>query len=1047
MFSLNKKKLSGVIAASLCLFLSSCSSIQLKQLSDEGTADAKADKKTLDPRVVYRFFDDDFVSGGYSYIYPDESKVFIPEESGHESEVSLQFDLKADDYSGGSVCLYNLLYDVRAYLSKGALQFWVKGNQGGEKAWIALVDDENRDGIKTVVRLPLSQYTKITTEWQLVSIPLVDFGNRGVYWDPKKRVEVPYKFDWDAVAEFRMEIKKGDNDKFRVWADDIFILRDVYEAKEIIEEELWEDIKEEIPAPPVSEAPKVKVKHTLFDDAFPAGGFVYTYGKKTASVIQPSIGSKNKVWAMYQSNEDYSGVTMNIGGSSTLNLEPLRNTKAGLGFWIKAAPGVSNIFIGLIDDESDGNKVQTKMILGDFGPIDTSWNYMMIPIKKFASKGLYWDAEKGAEISSEMDWKKIQEIRFSVNRYENKVPDGTPVKIYVDDVIIMEEIPGYVDAEEYWASFQSDAQDILLHDFETAKDQKWEVGNGPKSKVSYSIAAEKDSKYGKKSLSIDYHLADWCDVMYNYKTNSYPAEKRDWTKHWGLKLSFYTEKPYQAITVQISDSGDELFVSNVGGTRGWNELLVPFKDFNKFPYYQPPEAIQNGRFDLDNVVKIDFKPSGEGTKGSFKIDNVYLTNMREVKRAPVKEITSVSINAKAGNVITKTINPELFGINAALWDGDMLTQQTIDYVGDIPHKVLRYPGGLRADEDHWKEVLDAKDFMVDTDEFLDFCKKTNTEPMITVNFGRGTPEEAAAWVEHVNIKRKANVRYWEIGNELYGDWHPNHCTAEEYGKRAAEFIKAMKAVDPSIQITVVWVLEGEWNKVVFDYTKDIADGVNVHHYPQHAGEENDFALLAAPSSLNSILPSVKDQVKEYGVSGKNYKIWLTEWNSVDFNPGPQTISIVNGLFVSEYLATLAVHNIDQASYWDIHNNLTQEGGDYGYLTRTGDPYGNNVPRPSYWAFKMTADVIQGKLMECKTSDDNVPCFISENDKQKAMLIINKYPKTKTDVKLDKSFMSGKVDIKHLDANSGIKGFSKESKSFPDKMTLAPYSITTIQLKK
>ena len=50
---------------------------------------------------------------------------------------------------------------------------------------------------------------------------------------------------------------------------------------------------------------------------------------------------------------------------------------------------------------------------------------------------------------------------------------------------------------------------------------------------------------------------------------------------------------------------------------------------------------------------------------------------------------------------------------------------------------------MRADEDHWKEVLAKKDHHVDIDEFLDFCKQTGTEPMITVNFGTGTPQEAA----------------------------------------------------------------------------------------------------------------------------------------------------------------------------------------------------------------------------------------------------------------------------------------------------------------
>ncbi|MBD3239205.1 MAG: hypothetical protein GF331_01360, partial [Chitinivibrionales bacterium] len=164
--------------------------LQLKPLQSAMQAVESPGKTAGDPNLVYRFFDEDFVSGGYEYAYPDESRVFIPEESGKNGEVSLQFDLVADDYSGGSVCLYNLLYDLRPYLQTGALTFWIKGAQGGEIAWVALVDDENSDGKKTVARLPLNDYGGIKSEWHRIKVPLVDFGARGVFWDAKKRVEL-----------------------------------------------------------------------------------------------------------------------------------------------------------------------------------------------------------------------------------------------------------------------------------------------------------------------------------------------------------------------------------------------------------------------------------------------------------------------------------------------------------------------------------------------------------------------------------------------------------------------------------------------------------------------------------------------------------------------------------------------------------------------------------------------------------------------------------------------------------------------------------------
>lgn len=1031
-----------------------CGFIKVKPLPSLLAEDDGVQAAKIDPRVVYRFFDEMYTPGGFDYVYPDESRVYIPEESGKNGEVSLQFDLVAADFSGGSVCLYNLLYDLTPYYASGALEFWIKGKNGGEIAWTALIDEENTDGKKTAVRLLVNNYGKITKEWTHISVPLQDFGTRGVYWDAKKSVEVPAPFDWDKVAEFRIEIKKGDNAEFRVWVDDIFILRDVVDAPADggEDQKYWDEREDVIPGPPLAQGPEVKVLHTLFGNDLPAGAFIYAYGGKTTSKVQPTDDKNNAgVFAMYQDNSDYSGVSIALGQGKNVDLTKLRKTRAGLAFWAKAGEGVSKVYVGITDDESDGAKVQTKVALADFGKLGAEWQYFMVPLKRFGEDGLFWDENKKAEVLGKVKWDKINEFRFSTNRFENQLPDGVPVDIYVDELVIIEEIPGYVDPDEYWTEFKSNKPEVLLHDFETATDRRWEISKGEKSEISFAFVSPPggDKAHGKKSLRVEYNLGDYCDCMYQYDSLGSPVKQRDWSKHWGLRFSFYSEKPYQAVTIQINDSGDEIYVTNVGGQKGWSEVLVPFKKFTKFPYYQPPGAVENGVFDLASVRGIDFKPSGEGSIGDFTIDNVKLTNLRELEKPEVAEQVAVTVTGDFGKTVTGKINDGIFGINVALWDGDMLKPKTAEYVKPVKHGVLRYPGGLRADEDHWKEVVDHKDWMVDTDEYLEFCKKTGNEAMITVNYGRGTPEEAAAWVKYVNVDNDYNVRYWEIGNELYGDWHPQHCTADEYGKRAAEYIRQMKAVDPDILVTVVWVLKGSWNKTVLEHTKDLADGIIVHHYPQHGGEENDFALLAAPQSLDDILPSVKNEIKESGTPGKKYEIWLTEWNSVDFDPTPQIFTIVNGLFVADYLGMLAKHNIEQASYWDVHNAITPQGGDYGYLSRTGAPDGDNVPRVSYWAFRLASEALRGRMVEAKSSDENVTAYLCEQeDGAKSMMLINKLPHTRAAFTLDIPGFSGKAVVHSLDSESGIKGFAESGMTLSDggSIVVKPHSITTIRIE-
>lgn len=814
------------------------------------------------------------------------------------------------------------------------------------------------------------------------------------------------------------------------------------------EEEYWDERVETVTSPPLALKPNVKEFAIMFQNDFQPEGFAYVYGGNTAYKIQPGSSKKSGILACYMDNKEYSGVTIALGAGKNIDLESYRTSgSAGLAFWAKGGKGVRNVYLGLLDDGNDDKKIQTKLMLSDFGTIDTNWHYYMVPIRMFQGRGFFWDASKKAEILGDVDWKRINEVRFSSNKSGNRVTDDEPVVLYVDDVAFVKEIPGYVNPDDYWKNFHADASDLVLHDFEDG-DSQWETSIGPKSSVDINVvsAPAGEKKYGK-GLAITYQLSDWCDVTSSYTNRD--AHVRNWTSHWGIKFDLYTDKAFQPVIVQISDSGNELFFASAGGEKGWTEVIIPFKEFAKFPFYQPDDAVQNGAFDLDAITMIDFKQSGSGATGTYIVDNVTLTNDREAKKRTVAEKMPVTITGSFDTVLTKKIHDGIFGINVTLSDGDLLSDKSVAYVKAVHHAVLRFPGGLRADVDNWKEVLAKKDERIDIDEFLGFCKKTGTIPMITVNFGTGTVKDAADWVRYCNKERKARVKYWEVGNELYGDWHPNYCSAEEYGKRAREYIAAMKQVDSSIVVTVVGVLDGEWNRVVFNDTKDIVDGLNVHHYAQGSGSENDAGLLSSPQALGKIVPDLKKFIAAEGIPGKQYQLWLTEWNSVDFNPGPQSVSIVNALFAADYLGIVATQNIEQASYWNIHDVMTVRGGDYGYLSRTGAPDGDNVPRPSYWAFKMASDALgRGELLKSETGNEYITSYLTNDKGRRCLMIINKYPKTRADVTIAVPGFSGKATVSQLDGANQKQGLGKKAVVVDANTTLAlpPYSITTIALQ-
>lgn len=809
----------------------------------------------------------------------------------------------------------------------------------------------------------------------------------------------------------------------------------------------WDERRETVDAPQGAQ-PDVVTEISILKGKFASDGFAYVYGGKTAWRMQPGTKGKD-ILTCYMDNKDYSGVTISLGQGKKIDLTSYRqNGTAGIAFWAKTGPGVNTIYFGIIDDDSDDKKVQSKVILNDYGQIDTAWNYFMIPIRKFQDKGLYWDAAASREIINDVDWSKINEIRFSVNRHENRVESNQPVILYVHDISIIKEIPGYVNPDDYWNAFRSDEPDYLLHDFDSEKDHNWHTSSDSKSSISVELIKSTLAEGEGDALAITYKLTGWCDAVYSYLDNNRNAEDRDWSGHWGIKFDVFTERPYQPFNLQVQDGSNELFIATAGASRGWSEVIVPFKDFYKFPYYQPPEAEHNGVFDLKDVVSLDFKPSGEGTRHTFLIDNIRLTNDREVKKVKAPEFVEVTVEGVPQNVVTEKIHEGIFGINATTWDGDLLHDETARLVKEVNHNVIRFPGGLTSDEYHWKEALSKDNSLVGTDEFLDFCKRSGNSGMITVNFGSGTSQEAAEWVRYTNIEKKANIKYWEIGNELYGDWHSFNCSAEEYGKRAREYIKAMKAVDPHIHITVVWMLAGDWNKTVFEYTRDIVDGVNVHHYPQESGQENDAGLLGSPQSLDDIIPDIRSQLKEFGEPGKEYQIWLTEWNSVDFRPSPQILTIVNAVFVADYLGMLTRHNIEHASYWNIHNNIMEQGGDYGYLSRTNAPDGTNTRRPSYWSFQMASMCLgRGALLESKSNDLHIASYLSRDNGSMSLMLINKYPETRAETTVSVPGFKGKATLRQLRKDNVSKGPEVKKIDLKEGMviTLPAYSVTTIML--
>ena len=171
--------------------------------------------------------------------------------------------------------------------------------------------------------------------------------------------------------------------------------------------------------------------------------------------------------------------------------------------------------------------------------------------------------------------------------------------------------------------------------------------------------------------------------------------------------------------------------------------------------------------------------------------------------------------------------------NSPLSDERGFRLDVLEAIKGLNVPVLRWPGGNFVSGYHWMDGIGPKEKRprkVDwawhaeesnrfgTDEFIEYCREVGTEPYICVNLGTGTIDEAAAWVEYcngtgdtyyANLRRQNghpepyNVKYWGLGNEMYGFWQIGAKTADDYAKLAMEAAKLMKWTDPSIKLDLL----------------------------------------------------------------------------------------------------------------------------------------------------------------------------------------------------------------------------------------------------
>jgi alpha-N-arabinofuranosidase len=245
---------------------------------------------------------------------------------------------------------------------------------------------------------------------------------------------------------------------------------------------------------------------------------------------------------------------------------------------------------------------------------------------------------------------------------------------------------------------------------------------------------------------------------------------------------------------------------------------------------------------------------------------------------------------------------------------------------------IRWPGGNVAQDYHWKwgvgprdqrpvwvniswrNELEPSDF--GTNEFIQFARRIGTEPSLTVNVeGRGaTADEAAAWVQYCNgppqskygALRSANgstepfhVKYWEIGNEIWGDWVRGHSDAVTYANNLNRYAETMKAIDPSIKIIASGDNNLDWNRTVLKIAGRNIDYLAVHHYYGASEMKGDINnLWAHPLHYEHFYGQMQQIIREL-VPSREIRLAVNEWNTS--LPLPRQHSMESALYAARLM--------------------------------------------------------------------------------------------------------------------------------------------------
>ncbi len=471
------------------------------------------------------------------------------------------------------------------------------------------------------------------------------------------------------------------------------------------------------------------------------------------------------------------------------------------------------------------------------------------------------------------------------------------------------------------------------------------------------------------------------------------------------------------------------------------------------------------------TVNPQVDPALASTIGFFiddwEIKNFTIPSATTGGSVPVTSSVTVTVDRSA--VITK-IPRSFAGNNSNIWMTQMVTEAPLlDHLTTLHPHLIRFPGGSISDIFFWNaqpntapadaptQLVQANgtsanagfwfgkntaSWTLSVDNYYSMLQQTNNKGMITVNYGyarygTGTNPVAAAahlaanWVRYDNGRTK----YWEVGNENFGDWEagyriktadnkdgqPEYLSGLLYGQHFKVFAdsmhKAAQEIGKTIYIGAVmseavplswWTNTAKnWNSGLFSGAGNTPDFYIVHnYYTNYHTNANAAEILNTPIPVTqTMMDYVKQSIATAGLTQK--PVVLNEWNI--FSTGSkQQVSNVNGLHAVLVLGEALKNKFGMTARWDLAN-AWDNGDDHGMFSQGDEPDAvpKWTPRPAFYHMYFFQQYLGDRLVASSSSSADIISYASSfSSGETAVTLVNKSTEAKSVELSFKNFRKG-----------------------------------------